>query len=331
MEKALAQIKKIDIFGDMYLYDKDVKSRIARILESEECKELLKKAESESALSLLGEVVPEGKSSWRHRVFSAIYPFYRSNEYKNKEAYLQYLKKVYGFLMTPFEEAPPEIMKLLYPERSKDWEPSHELAVELLKKFYLEAELIKEISDADWERIRNSNDPESAITHLIFKPRFRPEFEEFLNKIPWFISRDLYASPALDSVAWEGPGTKLPKKPVACNEEFFEILVKESLSGHAYREIVSEDGKELLSDKKQIIEEIENKGAVIIDSYIGLTKIEKDFVVHQRIIIWEQPVDENAKPMRKLRMRKSSPYLYVIREEAVPLEIPFMKGNVGNE
>jgi hypothetical protein len=320
---------KLELFSDIYVYDSRVKDKIQRLLESPECSELVDKARSMGCtLPLLDELLPDKKSPAIPKLLSMLYPFDNGKEYKTKEDYLQYLKQAYGFMMTPLEVPPGRIISIFFPNYLRTWEPSSESAVELLKKFYVEVSLINELSSSSWKRISSAANPEAAIAKQLYGAKFKPDFEDFLRKIPWIISPDVYGSPGLDIIYRRAPGHELPKKPFGVGSGFLDNLVKASLENqcHILLDVGSERTK--LKDRRQITEKIESEGSATIDSFIGISKIERDFVIHQRIIIWKNPGLEKYKKaslLSRIKYAKPSSFLCVIREQALSLEIPYLE------
>ncbi|UCE36588.1 MAG: hypothetical protein JSW00_13870 [Thermoplasmata archaeon] len=327
MEKQLWP-KKEEIFGDIYQYDRGVEKRIEEIVESDRCQELIEKAKSTgNTLSLLDDVVPERREKAIPKLLSKLHPFYRRTEYRTKEDYLQYLKQAYGLLLTPMEVPPGRMVGLFFPNHKKTWSPSQNSAQELLKKFYVEVALIKELSPAQWSEVLGAQNPEAAITKMIFKTEFTSEFEEFLRTIPWIISEDVYGAPGLDLVYRYAPGQKMPKKPFGVGEGFLDKLVESSVRDQTRTILYLNDEKVKLSDKKQVIDQIEAESSARLDSFMGISKIERDFVIHQHIIIWYNPGYEKyhkASLFEKIIYAKPPRFLCAIREEALPLDIPIV-------
>jgi hypothetical protein len=316
-------------FSDIYLIDPEIEGRIKEIIESPECQDILNRArESGSTLSLLSEIVPDKKVHPFKRMREKVRPFYEGREYQSKEDYLQYLKQVYGFLQTPMEVPPGRLISLFYPGMKKNWEPSDDVACELLSRFYVEATLISDLSEEQWDEIAISENPEFSLNKILFKTEFKEDFEEFLRTIPWIVSYDAYGSPGLDIIWRSAPGAELPKKPFAVGDRFVKKLVQRSQRKRAYT-ILWDDGERIpIKGKKQILAKIEEEGEAKLDTFVGLSKIEQDFVVHQHIVIWKNPGTvryEEASRLLKLIYLRPSKYLCVIREEALPLEIPFLK------
>jgi hypothetical protein len=325
------EIKQLDEerFNDIYKIDPDVEGRIRMIIESPECQDILERArESGNTLSLLSEIVPDKKVHPIRRMREKVRPFYEGREYKSKEDYLQYLKQVYGFLQTPMEVPPGRLISLFYPGMKKNWEPDEDIAAELLSRFYVEVKLISDLSKEQWDRIRTSENPEFVLNKILFKTEFKEDFEEFLRTIPWIVSYDAYGSPGLDLIWRSAPGAELPKKPFAVGDKYIKKLVQRTLRKRAYT-ILWDDGERIpLRGKKQILAKIGDEGEAKLDTFVGLSKIEQDFVVHQHIVIWKNPGTakyEEASRLIKLIYLRPSKYLCIIREEALPLEIPFLK------
>jgi hypothetical protein len=320
--------KQTEIFGDIYEYDKEVENKIKELVESDECVNLIKRAQSsKSTLSLLDEVVSPRRKRFFPNLISKVRPFYRREEYQTKEDYLQYLKYAYGFLLTPMEVPPGRAVGVFFPNHKRSWSPSEDSAQELLKKFYVEVALIKELSPLQWNEVAGAQNPEAAINKMIFKTKFTSDFMEFLKKIPWVISDDVYGAPSLDIVYRRAPGHSISKKPFGVGGDFIKKLVNSSSNNQTHT--VFEEGEEKirLTDKKQIIEKLESEGTVHLDSFIGISKIERDFVIHQHIAIWYNPgikKYEKASMFQKILYAKPPRFLCAIREEALPLEIPFV-------
>jgi hypothetical protein len=320
--------RPMELFDDIYEYDKEVESRIKELAESDECQKLLNKAQSTgSTISLLDDVVPSQRIRFIPRLISKVRPFYRKEEYKTKEDYLQYLKHAYGFLLTPMEVPPGRAVGLFFPNHKKTWSPSEDSAQELLKKFYVEVALISELSPQQWNEIAGAQNPEAAINKMIFKTKFTSEFMEFLKKIPWIVSDDVYGAPGLDIVYRRAPGHTIPKKPFGVGEDFIKKLVDSSSNNQTHTVLEEGEDKIRLKNKEQIIKKLESEGTVHLDSFMGISKIERDFVIHQHIAIWYNPgykKYETASMFQKILYAKPPRYLCAIREEALPLEIPFV-------
>ncbi len=327
MEKQLEQ-RKDDIFGEIYEYDKKVEQRIKKIVENDGCQEVLKKAKTTgSTLLVLDEIIPDKRAKILPKLLFKLYPFYSRTEYKTKDDYLQYLKYAYGFLLAPMEIPPSRTIGLFFPNHKKTWEPSSDCAQELLKKFYVEVALIKELSSGQWDEIAGAQNPEATINKMIFKTRFTQDFTEFLKKIPWIISDDVYGAPGLDIVYRRAPGHAIPKKPFGVGFDFVNKLAKSSASNQTYT-VYEQDGEKIrLTDKAQVIKIIESEGTAHLDSFVGISKIERDFVIHQHIAIWHNPgfeKYEKASTFQRVMYAKPPRFLCAIREEALFLEIPFV-------
>lgn len=320
--------KQTEIFGDIYEYDKEMENKIKELVESDECVKLVKKAQSaKSTLSLLDDVVLPRRKRFFPNLISKVRPFYRREEYRTKEDYLQYLKYAYGFLLTPMEVPPGRTVGLFFPSHKKTWSPSEDSAQELLKKFYVEVALISKLSPEQWNEVAGAHNPEAAINKMIFKTKFTSDFMEFLRKIPWIISDDVYGAPGLDIIYRRAPGHTIPKKPFGVGEDFIKKLVESSSRNQTHT--VMEEGEEKirLKHKKQIITKIESEGTAHLDSFMGISKIERDFVIHQHIAIWYNPgfkKYERTSMFQKILYAKPPRFLCAIREEALPLEIPFV-------
>ena len=347
----------LDIFTDMYVVDDKVEDRIEAILDSPDLQKLVKKAEVEDNVSaMLDDILPDDELkenlSFLQRFTTALKQFYDDDEYNSKISYLRYLRSVYGFMIHPFEEPPNHVLNLFYPSLTNSWEPSPEHSIELLKRFYLETKLIQSLTDKQWHRIYSSGNPEAALAQKLYGIKFNDKFSEFLQELPWMMAEDYYGAPALDTVYWRAPGPELPKKPIAIEQDFLDKLVEDSRNKRSYRLVVDENGYSgdgdkrsippevsgrddvtavKLKSRKQILKMIDEYGIARVDSYLGLSKRENDFVVFQRIMIWPNPGFEryqNASKLERLGMARPSPYLGTIQERAIPLEIPFLKPRV---
>jgi hypothetical protein len=290
---------------------------------------MAKAGEAGRSLELLDDVEPQDPValSMFQRIKRSLRLFKLDPEYGTKEHYMIYLKSVYRFMMIPLEDKPGLLSRIFYPSSSSEWKPSPEDSRELLKKFYLEAQLIKKLSKKDWKLVKDSKDPEVVLNKLLYGIDFKPEFDGFLKKIPWIISRDRYGAPALDLFYWRAPGTEMPQKPVAVDEEFLEKLVEGVKEHQAYARIEIDDEFVELKSKKQIMERLKEDERVLIDSYVGVSKIERDFVLHKRLILWSNPGYERYEKeskMGKLAGSKPLPYLALLQEKAQQLEIPFV-------
>jgi hypothetical protein len=194
--------------------------------------------------------------------------------------------------------------------------------------------MIKKLPDRDWQKVNKSNDPEVILNRLLYGLGFKPEFQKFLKRIPWIISHDRYGAPALDLVHWRTPGTKLPQKPVSVDDEFIDKLVEGVREHQSYAKI--EIGNEFveLKSRRQIMERLKEDERVLIDSYVGVSKIERDFILHKRLILWRNPGHERYEKESKLgKMRgvKPLPYLALLQEKAQLLEIPFVASEPEHE
>jgi hypothetical protein len=319
---------KEDLFGDIYVYDKEVETKIESLISSSECKWLLKKAKQKGdAISLLDEVLPDSGITPIPKIISKLRPFYNRAEYQTKEDYLQYLKQVYGFLQTPMEVPPGPILSTFYPNLKRTWSPSKDIAQELLVRFYVEVKLISELTPRQWKKVVDSQNPEMKINELIFKTRFKPEFRDFLRKIPWVMSLDAYGAPGLDLIWRYAPGSELPKKPFGVGNGYLTKLVRSSRENRAHIVVWVDDEKKKLTHSNQIRAQIKSEGAAKLDSFLGISKVERDFVIHKHIIIWGNPGlrrYKKASLYKRVIYLKPHPYLCIIREEALPLEIPFI-------
>lgn len=318
-----------ELFSDIYTYDSRVKEKIQNLVESDECLQLVSKAESMGfALPILDDLIPDKKIDPIPKLLSILYPFDNGKEYRTKEDYLQYLKQVYGFMMTPLEVPPGRVVSIFFPKLKGTWEPSQDSSIELLKKFYVEVSLINELSPSQWKKVCTATNPEAMIAKMLYGAKFTPDFEMFLKKIPWILSWDVYGSPGLDLVYRRAPGHEMSKKPFGIGEGFVDNLVTSSRDNQAHVLLEIGDKRLKLKDKRQIMDQIESEGSATIDSFIGLSKIERDFVVHQKIIIWENPGFEKYQKvslLRRIKYAKPSRFLCVIHEQALPLEIPYLE------
>lgn len=328
MEKELVKPDE-KLFGEIYIYDSEVVKRIETLIEGPECAQLIEKArKSGLALSVLDEVLPDRKIPKIPRILSKLRPFYNRAEYQSKENYLQYLKQVYGFLQTPLEVPPGRFLNFFYPDLKKKWSGDSEIAQELLARFYVEVKLISELTPKQWDKIREAENPELMINHLIFKTQFKPDFEEFLRTIPWIKSEDAYGSPGLDLMYRRAPGSELPKKPFGVGKGYLKKLAQASSENRAHTLLWVDEEKMKLTSEDQITSQTANGGEAHLDSFVGLSKVERDFVVHKHIIIWENPGIKkyhDAPFFKRMIYLKPHRYLCIIREEALPLEIAFLK------
>jgi hypothetical protein len=166
------------------------------------------------------------------------------------------------------------------------------------------------------------------INNLIFKTKFKPEFEEFLRTIPWIKSEDAYGSPGLDLMYRRAPGSELPKKPFGVGKGYLKKLVRASMEDRAHTLIWVDKEKVKLTNEHQISSQTTGGGEAHLDSFLGLSKVERDFVIHKHIIFWENPGTEKylkSPFFKRLVYLKPHSYLCIIREEALPLEIAFLK------
>jgi hypothetical protein len=315
-------------YSEMYLLDPKIEKKIEGLISSEECQDLISKAkENDSVFPLMDEIIADKKVHPIKKIRSKLKPFYTGSEYQSKEDYLQYLKQAYGFLQIPMEAPPGGFISFFYPSMKKNWQPSKDIAEELLVRFYIEVTLINELTNSQWERIERAQNPEMELNKIIFKTKFKPDFKEFLKTIPWIVSWDAYGSPGLDLIWRSAPGSELPKKPFGVGDKYLNKLVLASQKDRTYVLIRENNVKIKLSDKDQILTQIIDEGQVRLDSFVGLSKIERDFVVHQHIVIWENPGLDKYKraPLYKRLLYLRPPrYLCIIKEEALPLEIPYL-------
>lgn len=328
MEQQIKHIEE-EVLSDIYIYDEGVMERIDTLIKGKECVQLIEKAESlGSVLPLLDELIPDKRSRPLPKLLSILYPFNTNAEFRTKEDYLHYLKHAYGFMLNPLENPPGRMVGIFFPNHKRTWSPSRESAVELFKKFYVEVKLINELTPLQWKKVASAKNPEAMIAKLLFGTKFKPEFENLLRRIPWILSQDVYGAPGLDIVYRRAPGHEMPKKPFAVGESFLSNLVKSSLENQTYTVLALGDENVRLTDKTQITTQIEAEGSAHLDSFIGMSKIERDFVIHRHIIIWQNPGFERyekASFVYRLRFARPSRFLCAIREQALPLEIPFLE------
>jgi hypothetical protein len=323
------------LFTDIYSYDKGIYKKVQLIIESSECQKLEKKAvELGFALSVLDDVIPDKKMPAVKRIKSFMNPFYTQSEYSTREEYLQYLKYAYGFMMSPLEEPPGRLLGFFFPKYRNSWSPSNDSAVELLKKFYVEVNLIRELSESEWTDIASSKNPEAKLAKTLYGAEFKPDFLKFIKKIPWILARDVYSSPGLDLMYWTAPGQKMPQKPFGIGDSFLTNLAKVSSESKAYvllsatQDSTDAEERVRLKNENQILQLIEKEGTAHLDTFVGISKIERDFVIHQHIAIWNNPGYERYKKasiMKRIAYMKPPRYLCVFREQALPLEIAFIE------
>jgi hypothetical protein len=135
---------------------------------------------------------------------------------------------------------------------------------------------------------------------------------------------------------WMAPGQKLPKKPFGIGDRFLGNLAKVSRENKAYILLAVDDAAEgnkriQLKHRDQIRERKREHGTAHIDTFVGISKIERDFVIHQHIAVWINPGYEkyNTSSIGKRIMYMKPPrYLCVFREQALPLEIAFIDRKV---
>lgn len=272
-----------------------------------EYKDLLERVRSSDWISpFLNEIYPNSLKLSKKFLDMVRHPFYHREEYKTKDTYLAYLKTIYDFHITTFDDGN------LYNKK---------IAEDILTEFYLEVKLIESITEKQWEKIRTAKNPEFEISKIIYGIKFESKFKEFLEKIPWRIAKDVYTAPMFDGAHFHLVGTELPKKkPIRANEKFLEILIKEE----SYKEIILDTKNALkLENKDQIIDEIKEKGQAIINLYQGISKYEGDFLIQQQLRIYP-----NTKYNDKLITRffeRQKPYLFTITERILPLEIQFLE------
>jgi len=326
------------LFSDIYTYDKEAFRKVQLIIESQDCIRLEERARKMgTALPLLDELIPDKKISTGERIRSLISPFYSKKEFSTKEHYLRYLKYAYGFMMTPMEEPPGRILGFFFPSYKRNWSPSGNGAVELLRKFYVEVNLILGLSEVEWRDIASSQNPEARLAKKLYGAEFTGEFAQFLKKIPWILSKDVYSSPGLDLMYWEAPGQKLPKKPFGVDDFFLANLARVSREDKAYVLLTvgndsRDDSKRIrLKHEDQILKGIERDGTAHVDTFVGISKIERDFVIHQHIALWSNPGYEKyvkASFGKRIMYMKPHRYLCAFREQALPLEIAFVDAQV---
>jgi hypothetical protein len=317
-------------FQKMYITDPDIVKRNKEILNSRILKNFIENAKTQkSSLYILDQIIPIFKLPLGIRFRRALNPFYKKIEYESKDDYLQYLKKVYVFLISPLEEPPPWLLRTYRSRQIETWAPSLATSRKLLRQFYLEVELINDMSEQNWEKVRRSSNPESALFKQIYGIKFAPEFETFLSALPWRVSHEPYGAPGLDLSFWRTPGPELPKKPLAAELDYITRLVKSSKNKETYTELYLEnkDKYHELTSSDQVISEITRTGKAMIDSYVGISKRETDFVLHQRVIIWENPSFkkyQSSTLKNKFKLVKPTQFLAILHERVIPLEIPFL-------
>ena len=321
------------VFSDMYVKDMKKQNRIQEILKSRELKGLMAEAEKTGkSIPLLKSVVPETETPVPFfQILRKTFKVFRSDpEYSSKEAYVAYvayLRSAYKFLMVPLEKPPNLIVRIFFREISNQWKPSPEDSRELLEKFFLETSLIRQLSEEEWGEVIDSDDPEVVLNRLLYGIEFKKEFEGFLHKIPWIVSRDRYGAPALDLMFWNPPGTEIPQKPVGVDDEFIDDLIDGVKQRQSYARIEVNDKFVELKSRKQVEKRLKVDERVLIDSYVGVSKIERDFVLHKRLILWSNPGYERYEKesrMGKIKTSKPKPYLAMLQEKATQLEIPFV-------
>lgn len=328
MDEQLDERQKVNA-DEIYVQDKGVEKRIEELVKSKECIQLIERAKSAGGvLQVLDDMLPDLRPHSLSKFLSHLHPFYQRAEYRTREDYLQYLKQAYGFMLTPLEVPPGKMVGLFFPHYKKNWSPSRDSAQELLKKFYVEIELISDLSPSEWEEVASASNPEAVLVRLLYKMKFTSDFEDFLRRIPWIVAEDVYSAPGLDLIYRRAPGHVMPKKPFGVGENFIKKLVQSSLNEQTYTVLASGQEKIALRKKTQIIDMIGSEGEVHMDSFIGVSKIERDFVIHQHIVIWNNPGFERFQKstfLERLVFARPPEFLAAIREEAIPLEIPFIK------
>lgn len=295
--------KSISIYKNVGMLEKKCKY----YLNQYEYKDLIERAKKADMIEpFLTEIYPNSIKLRKKLINLIRHPFYQKDEYKTKDAYLTYLKSVYEFLISTFDDNNPENKKI---------------AENLLTEFYLEVKLIQSISEEKWEKIKIAKNPEFEISRLIYGIKFTPKFEEFLEKIPWRIAKDIYKAPLFDGAHFHVAGTELPKKkPIRADEKFLERLIKED----SYKEIVINENARKLENKEQIIDEIRKRGQAIINLYQGISKYEGDFIIQQQLRIYPNP--GHGENLFSKFFERKKPYLFTISERIIPLEIPFLDG-----
>lgn len=290
----------------IYEYTSELDAKCKFYLEKSEYKTLIEKANASNCITpLLSEVFPASLTLKSKIINLVRHPFYQKEEFRTKMDYLSYLKNIYEFLISTFDDNNPGNKKI---------------AENLLTEFYLEVKLIESITDELWEKISKSKNPELEISRLIYGIKFEPKFKEFLEKIPWRIAKDVYKAPLFDGAHFHLAGTELPKKkPILANEKFLECLISED----SYKEIIFGEKKaKTLKNKDQIIDEISKKGQAVINLYQGVSKYEGDFLIQQQLQIYPNPNHKDKLLSRLFERQK--PYLFTITERIIPLEIKFL-------
>lgn len=295
--------KSISIYKNI----SEVEEKCKFYMSQNEYKNIIKKVKTSDEVAPLLSEIYQNSYTLKNKILDIIrHPFYQNDEYKSKDIYLSYLKMIYDFHITTFDNSKPENKKIIE---------------DLLTEFYLEVKLIEPISDEKWDEIKKSKNPEFEISKEIYDIKFDPQFKKFLEKIPWRISRDVYKAPLFDGAHFHRAGTELPKrKPSRANEKFLAQLIKEE----SYKEIILDENNFIeLKNITQLIEEIDKNGQAKINLYQGISKYEGDFLIQQQIRIFPNPKQGDKLLSRIFEGQK--PYLYTITERILPLDISFLE------
>ena len=131
-----------------------------------------------------------------------------------------------------------------------------------------------------------------------------------------------------------GSHTRLPGTPHLVGRIFLSNLAKVSRENRAYVLVAADEDSdesqkmERLKHETQITEQMAAFRTARLETFVGLSKIERDFVVHQHISIWNNPGFEKyirSSLFNRFRYARPAPYLCAIREQALPLEIAFIE------
>ncbi len=341
--KETALSTPVDPMDKLYAIDPKVQARMDLLLESDDCKALVDRAQAAgSAIEVLDGIDIGGALPPIQKLLDAIKPFDDRREYRSKEDYLRYLKLVYGFLMTPMEEGPPRMMRLFYPSLASSWRPDNDASVELLRRFYVETQMVKDLPEETWAKVRKAVVPEAFLAKNMYGVDFESRFKLFLTGLSWYMAPDTYSGPQASIDPWQLPGREPSNKPIKARPSFLKQLVADSLKGKSFtlvrkpidnftpegeviqpqdngteekaEDFALEFEGEKLSTIAQLRETLDSGKLVRLDTYIGLSKIEGDYVLCHSMSIWR---NEKSKDRRY-------PYSYKIEEHAIPLELPFL-------
>ena len=154
---------------DLYRPSAHVETKINEMLESRYWNDLVRIARDRGeARSCLERVVADGRPGLKQRLKTSINPFYDRSEFLSKQRYLYHLKQCYEFLLAAIEDPPGMTQHLLDPKSAREWQPDIEVSLQILEEFFVETQLIQDLSDPEWDLIRLSRRPEYTLSRMIY-------------------------------------------------------------------------------------------------------------------------------------------------------------------